>query len=623
MTANMEAHKVARFDDEETSFARRSLLLGGFQLLLGGVILGRLQYLQLSQSEAYTTLAEANRVKISPIIAPRGRIIDRYGQWLAENDRTLSLSIVREQVPDLPATLRELQRVLGWSDEKLARVRNAILRQPRFRETLIAKDLSWEDFAKVNLELPFLAGVEPKLGEKRVYNHPQAVAHIVGYVGPKTRRDIEEFGNLVTNTVGQTGIERDYENQLRGEAGVRHLEVNANGRTVRELSAEGGEAGEDVRLTIDADLQAVATKRLGQRSGSVVVMDVRTGDIMCMVSAPSFDPNQFASGIDMKSWRQMLTHERKPLLNKAVQGLYAPGSTFKMIVALAALEAGIIDPKTKVNCKGDYEYGNEKYHCWLEEGHGDIDLEGALAGSCDVYFYDLALKIGIDKIEEMAARFGLGMQTGLDLSGEKTGTVPGRDWKRARYNTGWRGGETVITGIGQGFLLATPLQLTVMTAALANKGVLVRPRLLAGPDEEVERTSLDLNAKNMAIIESALYRAVNRPEGTAYGSSLLIKNQRMSGKTGTVQVRRISTEERETGVIANKDLDWRLRDHALFVGYAPHKNPRYAISVVIEHGGGGAQVAAPIARDVMVHLLENEPAAASAPPVNADIGEIL
>jgi len=609
---------MVQYDSEEISFARRSLIMGGLQLGLGAVVLGRLQYLQISQADTYTTLAEANRVKISPVIAPRGRIIDRNGIAIADNDTSFTLTIVPEQVPDLIGTLGELRELIGWSDEKLQRLSRYVRRQPKFKEIVLAKDLSWEAFAKVNLQLPFLPGVEPKLGEKRVYRYATSVAHLVGYVGPKTRKDIREFGNLPTEAVGQTGIEREFENILRGEAGVRHLEVNANGRTVRELSLEGGASGQDVQLTIDVDLQNFAAKALGRLSGSVVVLDTRNGDVLCMASSPSYDPNKFVSGIDVASWKSLLTHDRKPLMNKALRGQYAPGSTFKMIVALAALEAGVMSPKDKVACTGEFEYGSEKYHCWEREGHGELNLEEALVGSCDVYFYELALKTGIDRIEEMAARFGLGLPTGIGLLGEKNGTVPGREWKRARYDTGWRGGETVITGIGQGFLLATPLQLAAMTASLANKGVSVRPRLVApvlaeGASDSVQRDDLKISRRNMDIVDRGLFRAVNTPEGTGYASSLLINNHRMSGKTGTAQVRRISQAEREEGVIPNKDLDWHLRDHALFVGYAPHKNPRYAIAVVIEHGGGGAQVAGPIARDVMVHLLRREKATADKP----------
>lgn len=595
--------------EEELSFSRRSLIIGAAQLGLFGVLIGRLQYLQIAQSETYATLADANRVNISSVIASRGLISDRYGISLAENDRNLSVVIVPERAVDLAATLGELQRILDLSDGHVRRVKNRVRRLPKFKAITVADNLRWEQFAKLNSQLPFLPGVEPVVGEKRVYTYGAAAAHLIGYVGAKTAKDIDQFGDIANDTVGQTSIERSHEEALRGLAGLRQVEVNALGRPVRELSQSPAESGQNLQLTIDVELQKFASERLGKQSGSVVVMDVNNGDILCMVSTPSYDPNQLSSGIDSKSWEAMLVHERKPLLNKPLRGLYAPGSTFKMIVALAALEAGVITPNERIKCSGIHNYANEQYHCWLDEGHGDITLEAALAQSCDVYFYDIAVRTGIDNIEKMARRFGLGQATGIDLSGEKTGIVPGRDWKRANFDAGWRGGETVITGIGQGFLLATPLQLVVMTAALANKGVYVRPRVSvpaagdAANSDEASKVDLQLPSRHLALVQSGMYQAVNTADGTAYGSSLLINGQRMVGKTGTSQVRRITLAERETGVVANKDLEWYLRDHALFVGYAPFKNPRYAISVVVEHGGGGAAVAAPIARDIMAQLL--------------------
>ncbi len=595
--------------EEEFSFSRRSLIIGAAQVGLFGVLIGRLQYLQIAQSDTYATLADANRVNISPVIASRGLISDRHGITLAENDRNLSVVIVPERAVDLALTLNELQRILGLSDGRMSKIKSRIRRMPKFKAITVADNLRWEQFAKLNSQLPFLPGVEPVVGEKRVYTYGAAAAHLIGYVAAKTTKDINQFGDIANDMVGQTGIERSHEEALRGLAGVRQFEVNALGRPVRELSQSPAESGQNLQLTIDVELQKFASERLGKQSASAVVMDVNNGDILCMVSTPSYDPNQLSSGIDAKSWEAMLVHERKPLLNKPLRGLYAPGSTFKMIVALAALEAGVITPNEKIKCSGIHDYANEQYHCWLDEGHGDINLEAALAQSCDVYFYDIAVRTGIDNIEKMARRFGLGQATGIDLSGEKTGIVPGRDWKRANFDAGWRGGETVITGIGQGFLLATPLQLVVMTAALANKGVYVRPRVSApvageaANTDEASKVDLQLSSRHLKLVQSGMYQAVNTADGTAYGSSLLINGQRMVGKTGTSQVRRITMAERETGVVANKDLEWYLRDHALFVGYAPYKNPRYAISVVVEHGGGGAAVAAPIARDIMAHLL--------------------
>lgn len=595
---------MAYFESDDGLFSRRQLILAAAQGGLFAILAGRLHYLQVSQSETYSTLAEANRVNINELSSARGRIRDRFGNVLADNDQRFQIVLVPEQAGDLEVTLASLQRVLNLSTSKMHDLRRRIRRSPKFKPIVAADDLTWEDFSKFNLNIPFLPGIEAKEADKRIYPHKEASAHLVGYVGTKTAEDLRRVGNIVGDVVGRSGVEREYEEALRGQPGVRHVEVNAHGRTIRELRSRPGEAGDDLHLAICADLQNFLTKRMSGHSGSAIIMDVETGELISLVSTPGFDPNEFSRGIAARKWDQMLAHEKKPLMNKALRGQYAPGSTFKMLVALAALEADLIKPDEKVNCTGVYEFGGEVFHCWSRDGHGDIDMVQAIEQSCDTYFYDLSLRVGIDRIEKMARRFGFGKATGIDLYGEKTGIVPGRDWKRANYDVGWRPGETVITGIGQGYFLATPMQLTVMTAALANGGRLLSPRVTK-QDGPAEGQQLDLDADALAIIRRGLYAAVNRPDGTAYASSLLINNHRMSGKTGTVQVRRISMDERETGVIPNNELDWHLRDHSLFVGYVPHNKPRFAVTVVIEHGGGGAYVAAPIARDAMVHLLRS------------------
>ena len=597
---------MARYETENNVFSRRLLLLGVAQAAFYAVLVGRLQYLQISRSEEFETLAEANRVNVMQVSPPRGRILDFKGNILAENDRNLMVEIVPEQAGDLKKTLKSLQTILQLSDSRMREVRRRIRRSPKFKAITVAEDLSWDQFSALNLNLPFLPGVTPQVGEKRIYPEIGAMAHVVGYVGSKTKQDLKRMGNIVGDTVGRTGLERQYEEALRGAPGVRHVEVNVHGRAVRELKAEPGEAGDDLQLALDLKLQKFAAERMQGHSGSAIVMDVETGELRVMASTPSFDPNEFAGGISDRKWEKLLEHERKPLMNKAIRGLYAPGSTFKMLVVLAALEDELIKPDETIGCNGKYEFAGETFHCWKHDGHGDTNLVQAIEKSCDVYFYDLALRVGIDRIERMAQRFGFGVATGIDLTGEKAGIVPGRDWKRANFDAGWRSGETIITAIGQGYLLTTPLQLAVMTAALANGGKLLTPRLTKGSAPIAAPRDIGLNPEHLSFIRAGLYRAVNKPDGTAYGSSLLINGRRMSGKTGTVQVRRISKAEREAGVIPNSKLDWHLRDHSLFVGYVPHNKPRFAVSVVIEHGGGGAQVAAPIARDIMVQLLRND-----------------
>ena len=610
------------YQNDDHKFSRRLFLLGGSQVLLFTVIGGRLQYLQVAKSDEYATLAEANRVNISQISAQRGRILDRNGKLLAGNDRNLQLQMIPEQVENIGEAIDDLARIIGLSAGEKREMRRKIRRGPKFKPVIIAEDLSWDAFSEINMNLPYLSGIEPIVGQKRVYANAEAASHLVGFVGDKTRADLQRVGEIVGDKVGRSGVERDFETDLRGLPGIRHLEVNAFGRTVRELKSNPGETGKDISLSIDLGLQDFASKRLAGQSGSALVMDIETGEMLTMVSTPSFDLNSFSRGIERRDWEALLDHERKPLMNKPLRGLYAPGSTFKMLVALAALEEGLVKPEERVTCTGQFKFSGEEFHCWTSVGHGPTNMIEAIEQSCDVYFYDLALKVGIDRIEKMARRFGFGAPTGINFEGEKIGTVPGRDWKRANFDTGWRTGETIITAIGQGYLLTTPLQLAVMTAALANGGKLVTPRITKADENLEEARDIGLKPENLELMMNAMYRAVNRPDGTAYGSSLLINGARMSGKTGTVQVRRISKDERLDGVVPNHKLDWHLRDHSLFVGYAPHDKPKYAIAVVIEHGGGGAQVAAPMARDIMVHLLnEGRPMPTPAAPETENGGE--
>lgn len=611
---------MSLFDSDDKAFSRRHLILVAAQGGLFAILVGRLQYLQVSQSETFSTLAEANRVNINELSSERGRIRDRFGEILADNDQRFQVVLVPEQAGDLNATLAGLQDILGLSDRHIRDLKRRIQRAPKFKPIVAVDDLTWNDFSRFNLNIPFLRGVEAKVADKRIYPQKQASAHAIGYVGTKTRGDLQRIGNIVGDTVGRSGVEREYQELLSGEPGVRHVEVNAFGRTIRELRSRPGQPGDELHMAICADMQKYVTGRMEGHSGSVIVMDVENGELITLVSTPGFDPNEFSRGIDERRWETLLSHEKKPLMNKAIRGQYAPGSTFKMLVALAALEDELIEADEEIMCTGKYELGGELFHCWLHEGHGAMNMTQALERSCDTYFYELALRVGIDRISEMARRFGFGSITGVDLSGEKSGILPNRDWKRANYDVGWRPGETVITGIGQGYLLSTPMQLVVMTAALANGGRLVTPRLLR-QNGAVESRPTNTDAEALKVIQLGLYNAVNRPGGTAYASSLLIDGQRMSGKTGTVQVRRISQDERKAGVIPNSELDWHLRDHSLFVGYVPHDKPRFAISVVVEHGGGGAQVAAPIARDTMVHLLKSQRFGTKAAPDDGKSGD--
>lgn len=388
------------------------------------------------------------------------------------------------------------------------------------------------------------------------------------------------------------------------------------GRVIRELDRQEGDAGRDVVLTMDMDLQRTSMRRLGEESGAVVVMDVETGGVIVQASTPSFDPNAFTEGLSDAQWRSLADNERAPLRNKAIAGEYAPGSTFKMIVALAALEEGVVSANSSFFCSGHIEVGDGKFHCWRREGHGHVDLSRGIAESCDIYFYEIARKVGIDKISKMATRFGLGTNLGLDVPGERSGLIPTKAWKRAVIGQPWVLGETLVAGIGQGFVLTTPLQLATMTARMVNGGKPVLPHLardVVTRGELVQRqaetyTPIGVNPRHLKLVMDAMTKVTQDPSGTAFAARIQQPGMSMAGKTGTVQVRRISQRERDDGVIKNRDLEWKYRDHALFVGYGPIEKPRYAIAVVVEHGGGGSAVAAPIARDVMTATLDRDPA---------------
>ena len=410
---------MAGFEDDATTFTRRGLVLGVSQIALFSLLAGRLQYLQVSRSDLYATLAEDNRVNVRLMAPPRGQIFDRNKVKLADNDQDFQVVLIPEQAGDLDATVAKLSQLLGFSDRQQKDLLRRARRGPKFRPLTVAENLSWETFSQVNLNLPFLSGVQPRVGDRRIYSYADATAHSVGYVGIETKRDIEVHGNAPSDMVGRSGIERYFEAALRGEAGVRHVEVNAHGRTVRELAFDPGRPGADIELTLDIGLQKFAHERMAGHSGSAIVMDTQTGDLLCMVSTPAFDPNKLSQGVDTKSWNEMVAHERKPLMNKVLRGQYSPGSTFKMLVGLAALETGVITPDEPIECTGMYSFGGEDFHCWKDEGHGPMRFEDAIAQSCDTYYYEIARRLGIDNIEKMARRFNLGQPTGIEIGGEK------------------------------------------------------------------------------------------------------------------------------------------------------------------------------------------------------------
>lgn len=590
--------------DHAGVFKRRALLLGGLQLVAFGALGGRLYHLAVVDGERYHTLAEDNRLSIRFIAPIRGRILDYQGRELAANKRDFSIVVVPEQVNDLRETLVELSTVLALSQAEQDYVIGRAKRQRSFLPIRIKDNLDWDDFARFNAAAPHFPGVLPAAGTTRVYPHGTDAAHVLGYVGAVAQKDLSDDPvlSLPGFKVGKDGVERHFETMLRGSKGTRRVEVNARGRVVREVAREDPVPGNDLKLTIDQRLQSFTAQRMGEQSAGAVVMDVQTGAIRALVSTPAYDPNEFVDGISQANWSAILADPRKPLINKALSGQYPPGSTFKMMVALAALEAGLIDPSTTHYCNGRFQMGNQRFHCWKRGGHGRVDLTQAIAQSCDVYFYELAAELGQERIGDMAHRFGFGETYGLPIPGEKRGLVPNPDWKRTARGASWVGGDTVNMSIGQGALLATPIQLATMTARLANGGYAVTPSLHFKEMSGAPQTPM-VGREHLDIVNAAMSEVVNGKRGTARSSALPEGLGLMAGKTGTAQVRRISAAERETGVLDNDVLAWKQRDHALFVGFAPFNAPRYAVSVLVQHGGGGSTVAAPLGSDILAQAL--------------------
>ena len=604
------------------AFTRRVALLAGGKALLLSALVGRMYYLQVLESDRYTVLAEENRINLRLLPPPRGRILDRFGAPLAVNDQNYRLVVVAEQTPDLEATLDAVASLISLGASERERVLRERARKRAFVPITVRENLTWEEVARIEVNAPDLPGIGIEMGESREYPFGGATAHILGYVAAvaETEQTGDPLLELPGFRIGKNGIEKQYDSGLRGKAGSSQVEVNAVGRIIRELSRKEGEPGRDVVVTLDSGLQQFVQQRLASElSGSAVVLDVRTGDVLALGSTPTFDPAAFGRGLSQPEWQALISDPQLPLSNKAIAGQYAPGSTFKMMVALAALESGV-GPEFSAYCPGFLQLGSARFHCWKKEGHGNLTMIEGIKHSCDVYFYNLARRVGVDAIAAMARRFGLGQAEGLDLPGERAGVIPDVNWKRATMGLPWYPGETLIAGIGQGFVLTTPLQLAVMTARIANGGFAVVPRLareaVAGDAAAQPTTafaSLGLAAAHLDVVREGMKRVTNDPRGTAYRVRIEQPGMEMAGKTGTAQVRRITLSERLSGVAKNENLPWNRRDHALFVGYAPLETPRYAVAVVVEHGGGGSKIAGPIARDILIETQLRDPSRALPP----------
>jgi penicillin-binding protein 2 len=620
--------------ERQKLFSRRAALLSGAKAVLLSGLIGRMYYLQVIEADRYRTLAEENRINLRLLPPPRGHIIDRFGIAMTGNKQNYRILLNAEDIPDLEQTLNALMQIIPINSIEKKRILRDVKRNRRFVPVTVRENLDWNQVAKIEVNAPDLPGVNIDVGQTRYYPLGPATAHVLGYVAPVTPKETtgDPLLELPGFRIGRAGVEKLHELQLRGSGGSSQVEVNAFGHVIRELSYQAGLPGKKVILTIDSKLQKMASDRFGDQSGACVVMDIFNGDVLTIVSTPTFDPNAFNRGLSQREWQDLKSNPRTPLINKAISGQFAPGSTFKMIVLLAALEKGVIRPENRIYCDGDMKLGNSNFHCWKSHGHGWVDAFNAVMQSCDIYFYEIALRTGIDKIGEMAQRFGFGNALGIDLPNEKSGLLPSRKWKEKALNASWHKGETLLSGIGQGYLLATPLQLAVMAARLANGGYSVSPRLaqpirnldidsiddepsplsLSEP-EAVSRKSLGIAPAHLDLVRQAMEGVTANPLGTAFKTRIRKLGRQMAGKTGTVQVRRISTLEREQGVRKNKDLPWRERDHAAFVGYAPIHSPRYAVSVIVEHGGVSS-VASAIARDILLEAQGRKSAQSSILP---------
>jgi penicillin-binding protein 2 len=516
-----------------------------------------------------------------------------------------------------------LAQLITLSAEDIERSVLETQRSAPFLPVTIIDRVSWEDIAKVAINAPSLPGITPEVGLSRHYPLGPNFAHIVGYVGPVSDRDLNRSEDpdpllrIPRFQIGKVGVEAKYEEDLRGRAGAKHVEVNAQGRVMRELERREGNSGRNLQITVDAGLQNYVQARLGEESASAVVMDCNSGDILAIASSPSYDPNKFVRGISFDDYGVLRDNDHRPLASKTVQDAYPPGSTFKMVTALAGLEDGILDPNARVFCPGHLDVSNRKFHCWKTGGHGQVNLEQSLRESCDVFYYDLALKLGIEKISAMATKLGIGVKHNIPMSAETTGLSPNKDWKLINRGSEWVIGDTVNASIGQGFVLSSPLQLAVMTARIAS-GKNIQARLIkaqAGATiTDPKPGSLGLNENNLRFLRRAMYEVSNNRRGTAYGSRIIEQSMRMAGKTGTSQVRNITESERRRGVSKNEELEWNKRDHALFVNFAPFDAPKIAVAVVVEHGGSGSATAAPLARDITLQALYGDQPPLSAYP---------
>ena len=629
--------------------SRRLFILAAAKLLLFAGITSRLYNLQISDREKYEILSDKNRIREWKTPPQRGLITDFYNKILADNDRVFQVHLTLDEIKDFDETIFRLKNVINLSNNE---IRTIYKNKERLRpwDTLVVSDnLNWSEFSKLNLYLHELEGVKPVVSSSRYYPYGNNVAHVVGYVGDASEKDVERMDAIKENLVpglkvGKSGIEYSNEKVLIGKYGIKRYEVNSSGKRISQLDHIKESQGISIKTTVDLEVQKFAQDLLKGQAGSICAMDIYTGEVIAMASSPTYDPNKFTHGINHKDWGEIRDNPLKPLVNKSVAGLYSPGSTLKPLVALAALEFGTIDPEKAIRCKGHkhpYELYGVKYHCWKKNGHGYMKLRNAIKQSCDIYFYEMARILGVDKLSIIAKRYGLGSNILKDVYfDEKKGVVPNTEWKKNALGKSWYLGETVINGIGQGYIQTTPLQLCLMTAQIANGGYKIKPHILYDQNINLENTKLKIakqftneslinspiiegnyledreyqlyerlykNSKNINFVKDAMFGSTNEQYGTSFRSRIKDPKYQFAGKTGTSQVKRITDAERKLD-LKQSQIEYKNRDHALYIAFAPYKDPRYSISVLIEHGGSGSKVAAPLASKLIKKIIDRHKA---------------
>ncbi len=607
-------------------------------------IIAKLFSLQINENKKYLTLSDKNRLREWRLPPVRGEFQDYFGKLIAGNTKVYQLHVIPEQVEDFRYLMVRLKNILPLSEKQFSKIVKKKSQQKPWETLIISENLTWDQFSKVNFYLHELSGAKPVLSVARSYPYKENYTHVLGYVAQASQRDLTNNENIKNKhvpglRVGKTGLEKKFEDLLIGTNGVQRYEVNAYGKRINQVDFKEGEKGKKIRLTIDTEIQKFCNELLADKAGSISVMDIFTGEVIAMHSSPSFDPNLFLYGISVENWKSIRENSLKPLINKTIAGLYSPGSTIKPIVALSALENNVISPKFKVRCTGKTELYGQTYHCWKEKGHGVVDLKDAIKKSCDTYFYEMSRRLGVDRLNVTATRFGLGNKVFDNLYfEEKKGLVPSTKWKKDNLGQGWVLGETLITGIGQGYIQTTPLQLCLMTAQLANGGFKIFPRLTVDQDYEsfekikykmsqslniVEKNDSSIirtaekffrpgekkysklfrNQENVKFVLDAMFASTNEWGGTSYRSRIEDEKYQFAGKTGTAQVKKITKRDRELDLDTGQ-IPYEERDHAWYVAFGPYKNPRYAISVFVEHGGSGGSVAAPLAKKLFKKIID-------------------